>query len=157
MPNILSHRISKGLSRKLPYSEKWKHKYDNAIQKVQACWLWAAERVKWIERDWLHFNIFSSFRVILCNKTRRPPLVARASPLTLYMMMFIHHIVTATSKEQQTCKPSNLKYADATWAPINTDRFSLCTEWPFVLFKLDFPSTGNSHQPECVIKYTSIR
>lgn len=131
--------------------------YENAIWKVKARRLWTVERVKWIERDWLHFNIFSSFHAILCNKTRWLSLVARTSPLTLYMMMFIHHIMTATSNKQQTCKPSNLKYADATCAPRNTDHFSLCSEWLFALFKLDFPSTGNSHKPECVIKYTSIR
>lgn len=62
--------------------------------------------------------------------------------------MFIHHIMTATSNQQQTCKPSNLKYADATHRHINTDHFgSALSGFFFSLFKLDFPSTGNSPGP----------
>lgn len=58
------------------------------------------------------------FRVILSDKTWQH------SPLTLYMTMFIHLTLTGTSNRWQTCKPSNLKYADATRGLINTDHFS---------------------------------
>lgn len=77
--------------------------------------------------------------------------------LTFYMMIFIHHIMTAKSRQQQTCKPSNLEYADTTCRHINTGMLQLCFVWPpfFVLFKLDFQSAGNSHNTACVIKYTS--
>lgn len=65
-----------------------------------------------------------SFQAILGDITRRLSLAEPTSPLTLYMMMFIHHILTATSNQQQACKPSNLKYADGTRRHISTEHFS---------------------------------
>lgn len=70
------------------------------------------------------------------------------SPFTLYMMMFIHHVMTATSNHQQTRKPSNLKYADTARRHANTEHLSsalsglfVCLNYIFIL--LGIPTTQN--------------
>lgn len=64
------------------------------------------------------------------------------------MMMLIHHVMTATSNQQQTRKPSNLKYADTTRRHANTEHLSsalsglfVCLNYIFIL--LGIPTTQN--------------
>lgn len=74
----------------------------------------------------------------------------RSDPVLSLVTWWCSSITTRQlhQNQQQTCKPSNLKYADAMRRHINTDHFSSALSgFFFSLFKLDFPSTGNSHNP----------
>lgn len=87
-------RISEAFQGKLPYSEKWKHKwYENVNRKT--CF-GAVERVRCSEREWSHYNTFSgqSWR-----KNSGVSLDLRPFPLTFYIMKRIYHIMTATSEQ----------------------------------------------------------
>lgn len=107
-PNISSPRVSKGFSWKLPYSERWKRKYENVIGEVQAVPARGGQQGQNKPGP-----APTSLWVILSDKTWQ------LSLLTLYTTMFIHHILTTTSNRWQTCKASSLKYADATGGLIN--------------------------------------
>jgi len=106
-----------GSQRKLPYSEKWEYKTYGKWKWESSSRLALGSGEGAIVRKKLRFR---DLQVILDRKTCRLFPGAQPSPFTLYIMIFIHHMMTVASNQQQTCKPSNLKYADTMCRHINT-------------------------------------